>query len=154
MDRPVVAVQTVRRCRCDPPRPSLDPRREGWCCACGGKLPPPLPVEVERLFGVFAEVAEDAGVKSRDPVMDSDFETFKTWALARVHWGQAVHQEAWRAKHMPREAAEELLDCLIYSFAQMAKDGERNGDLLDAATHVYRAFLSFRRYESHQKGAP
>jgi hypothetical protein len=112
---------------------------------------------VEELFGVFAEVAEDAGVKTRPKLpedFDPEFEAFKAWTLARVHWGQGMHGEAWRGKHMPREACEELLDCCVYSFAQMAKDGERNGDLLDAATHVYRAFLSFRRYESGKKGTP
>jgi hypothetical protein len=155
--RPVVTEQKVRRCSCDIPRPWTDPRRSGFCVACLGKLPPPLPVEVERLFDVFAGVAEAAGIKKVAEVpedYDPQFESFKAWTLARVRWGQGLYGEAWRSKHMPREAQEELLDCCVYAFAQMVKDGERDADLLDAATHVYRAFLAFRRYEAHQKGTP
>lgn len=130
---------------------STDPRKKGSCCACGRPMPAQLPDHVEELFDVFAEVAEHAGVKKKEQApgdFDPEFEAFKTWTLTRVRWGQAEHGEKWRSRPMPREAMEELLDCVVYAFAQMVKDGERNADLLDAATHVYRAFGSFRRYEA------
>lgn len=128
------------------------------CVRCGRNQEPltTLPEHVEDLFEVFATVAEGAGAKTQESFpgdYDAEFEAFKEWMLARVRWGQATHGEKWRNRHMPREACEELLDCCVYAFAQMVKDGERSGDLLDAATHVYRAFLSFRRYEARKKGS-
>lgn len=135
---------------------SQDPRKEGQCAACGRPMPMALPEHVDDLFNVFAEVAEHAGAK-KTPIgpgdFDPEFEAFKTWTLARVRWGQTEHGEGWRGRPMPREAIEELLDCVVYAFAQMVKDGERSGDLFDATTHVYRAFLSFRQYEARQKGS-
>lgn len=112
-----------------------------------------LPEIVDELFGAFAEAAEGAGVKSRDPVTDPDFEAFRTWTLARVHAGQAEYGERWRGRDMPGEAVEELYDCAVYAFAQMAKDGERSADLFEAVLHSYRAFLAFRRYEARRRGS-
>lgn len=154
-DAKALQTHAARYCECPEGFEKSRNPRNGGCVRCG-RLPYPLttlPEHVRELFDVFADVAESAGIKSRDPVTDSDFEAFRTWTLARVHQGQAEYGERWRGRYMPGEAVEELYDCAAYAFAQMVKDGERSGDLFDAVTYAYRAFLAFRRYEARQKGS-
>jgi hypothetical protein len=148
----VVTEQKVRRCSCDIPRPWTDPRRSGFCVACLGKLPPPLPVEVERLFEALAETLEGSGLKPRvGPA--PEYEAFHAHTMFRVQEGERLYRDRWRRQDMVKEALDELPDACVYSFAQMVKDGERNADLFEAVVHAYKSYVAFRRYQARQRGS-
>ena len=151
-----------RECRCEEPRESADPRREGLCEKCSLRLSPAWTSNDDTFAEFFDRLeATFPGYRSSpDWEPPESFQMFRSQCQGREMAGRRTYGLRYLNRRNRKDAREEATDLALYMLFDSLREIRREGydddiDLaLTAAWYAYKAYATTLDLKHKREHAP